>query len=446
MQKIIDFEELHRQEKVLGWNVYAQRAEFAQRAIGSFLEYKRFITIEYEKIYGKDSRILQDVRKKKIWYMNRNILSRHINHKHRKNSVIVTEEECIKFLEYKVYESAKYEMSERLVMAFQKLRHHLYCDRQIVLKRMNKPKADLIMDIRNTLLDFAQEFGCSFHGSNGKNLASMIDILNFEDQYTEEEYFEDFSDDKGVDCKDENTDRKRRKVIVPQRDYITFKYEGTRPKIKLKAGKGTKPEWSAKIREESEFNKELSQKLLVNDYERVTGFRYVKRFYPSDPPDYKAVARCIRNCPFIKPLHFMLKRYGWPDDVTFVTFYDFELENGKRKLDCGCVVDHSASKKKYMFSNKSRDVYKELWEEKKRIRKELDKLKESIKSKDNGPVTDSKCSNKIKFVDPLVKEGSQKKDEEIKINRRNYFERLDEPVVEKVEKTYAQKLADTHKK
>lgn len=49
-------------------------------------------------------------------------------------------------------------MNKRQGIAFIKLRHHLYLNKQIVLKWCNKSKADLIMDIRNILLNFSKIF------------------------------------------------------------------------------------------------------------------------------------------------------------------------------------------------------------------------------------------------------------------------------------------------
>ncbi|ELA46717.1 hypothetical protein VCUG_01803 [Vavraia culicis subsp. floridensis] len=355
--QIIDFDEWHREKKVEPWNVYAMRVERAKKILGNFVEYKRFVTIEHQKLFGDDSRIFQDLKRKKVWDMNRNVKSIYIDHRHRddEDTIIKDEIECIKCLEYRLYQEVGEEVKGKIRLALQRLSHHMYCDRSVLLKRLNKPKLDLIMDIRNILIGQLEEFGCAYHGKPENNLANKICRFDDSVEYKEDE---------------------------PPR------YRNGKPVITFERPEGSRYEHATKMRERARYCKRLRERLFVNDYKKITGFDYVPRIYPCPPDKYVPVARCLATCPFVGPLNYMLKQYGWPEkDVRLHTFFGYDLDNGTRVLDCGCeaISKRGAA---YVYSNKSRDDYKKLCEENEALRRELEELK----------------GKHAKFADPVVTE------------------------------------------
>lgn len=356
--QIIDFDEWHREKKVEPWNVYAMRVERAKKILGNFVEYKRFITIEHQKLFGDDSRIFQDLKRKKVWDMNRNVKSVYIDHRHRddEDSIIKDEVECIKCLEYRLYQEVGEEVKGKIRLAFQRLSHHMYCDRSVLLKRLNKPKLDLIMDVRNILIGQLEEFGCAYHGKPENNLANKISRFDDSVEYKEDE---------------------------PPR------YRNGKPVITFERPEGSRYEHATKMREQARYCKRLRERLFVNDYKKITGFDYVPRIYPCPPDKYVPVARCLATCPFVGPLNYMLKQYGWPErDVRLHTFFGYDLDNGTRVLDCGCEAISKDRGAAYVYSNKSRDDYKKLHEENEALRRELEELK----------------GKHAKFADPVVTE------------------------------------------
>ncbi|ELQ74673.1 hypothetical protein THOM_2397 [Trachipleistophora hominis] len=355
--EIIDFSAWLREKKVEPWNLYAMRVARARSILGSFLEYKRFITLEHQKLFGDDTLIFQDVKRKKVWDMNRNVKSIYIDHRHRddEDTIIHDEVECIKCLEYRLYREIGEEVKDKIRLAFQQIQHYLYCDRSVLYRRLNKPRLDLIMDVRNILIGQIEEFGCAYHGKPENNLANKI--CQFDDS---------------VEYKENDPPR----------------YRGDKPVITFEEPKGSRYEQSVRIREKGRYCKRLRERLFVNDYKKITGFDYVPRDYPRSKEKYMPVAKCIESCPFIGPLHYMLRRYGWPDEnLHFNTLDGYCLENGTRVLDCGCeVVDEGGVDPKYLYSNKSRDEYRKLYEEKEALRRELEELK----------------GKRARFAEPLV--------------------------------------------
>lgn len=308
------------------------RIERARRIMGSDIEYKRFVTLEFESVYGDHSNVFQNKKQNRVYQMNRNLFSPDIKHDHFKN-YIKEEVDCVECLEFDVLAELRKEFANKVDAAFFTLFEEMGKMKHPLFKIRHKPTCDLIMDIRNIIIDVCEEFG-------------IVHISVF------------FPEGPKKTQDDEYIERtvKLNGFGVP---IIEF-----RPELKIDIEDSLRPEIN-------EFNPKIRDKFLIRQYEKTCGLYYKKRKYPEfSEEDYPDTLTCWNNhCPFLKSLHFLLKNHGWPDNVDFHSMNHYNLKNGKREFQCKCKEEKN--NESFCFTNEYRDQYKRLKIENNRLKQDI---------------------------------------------------------------------------